>query len=212
MTTEMSLDHIEQQLRAHIQSVWLVETDKPVEPDEDLLRSGVIDSMGVMQLVSFLEESFGVAVDDLEIVPENFSSVRAMTRFVARKKQLPFDDVDPPVADFRGLVAENVPSDGVVLVVSRGDESLVELGDRTGWHFPRDDSGVYAGFLPANSDEAIAHLEALRRLGATHIGFPAAELWWFDYYTGLRDHLDANYRKVARNGTGILYSLQSAGA
>ncbi|MDQ3090060.1 MAG: methyltransferase domain-containing protein [Actinomycetota bacterium] len=214
MPVETELEHIQEQLRAHIMSLWLAgEGDGVLHPDDDVLRSGLIDSMGIMELISFIEESFGVAVDDLEIVPENFCSLRAMTRFVAGKKQIPFEEVgDPLVADFRGLVDENVPRNAVVLVASRGDERLVELGDRTGWHFPRDDSGDYAGYHPADSVQAIGHVEALRGLGATHIGFPSGELWWLDYYTGLRDHLKSRYPEIARHVAGALYSLRPDGA
>jgi SAM-dependent methyltransferase len=212
MQLETELEHIEAKLRSHIQSVWLVDTDEAgLQLDDDLLRGGVIDSMGVMQLISFVEDEFGVDVEDVEIVPDNFCSVRAMTRFVARKKQIPFDDIlDPLVADFRGLVAESVPPDGVVLVPSSGDEDLLEFGDQAGWHFPRDESGNYAGFNPADSGDAISQVEALRSLGATHIGFPSAELWWLDYYGELRDHLESRYRQIARNGAGVVYSLQPA--
>ncbi len=49
--------------------------------------------MGVMEVVSFIEEEFGVSVDDVDIVPDNFSSVRQMTRYVAAKKGISLNDV-----------------------------------------------------------------------------------------------------------------------
>lgn len=51
-----------------------------------LLDSGVIDSLGVLDIVSFLEESFGVKVEDEELTPQNFESVGALARFVAAKR------------------------------------------------------------------------------------------------------------------------------
>jgi acyl carrier protein len=56
-----------------------------LDPDDDLLGEGIIDSMGVMQLVTFIEETFGVAVDDDEITPDNFRSLRALTALVSKK-------------------------------------------------------------------------------------------------------------------------------
>ena len=57
-------------------------------PDEDasLLETGVIDSTGVLELVSFLEERFEVRVEDTELVPENLDSVRRLSDFVRRKQ------------------------------------------------------------------------------------------------------------------------------
>jgi acyl carrier protein len=53
--------------------------------DASLLESGVIDSMGVLLLVTWLEQEFGLLVDDAEVVPENLDSIAAIESFVARK-------------------------------------------------------------------------------------------------------------------------------
>ena len=50
---------------------------------DDLLETGVIDSMGVLEIVTFLEKEFSVAVTDEELIPENFRSIEAIARFVA---------------------------------------------------------------------------------------------------------------------------------
>ncbi len=52
---------------------------------ESLLEAGLIDSTGVLELVAFLEQEFGIAVADAEIVPDNLDSVGAIARFVDRK-------------------------------------------------------------------------------------------------------------------------------
>lgn len=51
----------------------------------DLLANGVIDSLGVLDLVSMLEKDFGVVVNDDELTPENFQSVADIARFVDSK-------------------------------------------------------------------------------------------------------------------------------
>jgi acyl carrier protein len=54
--------------------------------DEDsLIENGVIDSTGVLQLVSFVEDNFGVHVEDDDIVPDNLDSLSKLTLFVSRK-------------------------------------------------------------------------------------------------------------------------------
>ena len=55
-----------------------------LEPEDDLLGSGLLDSMGVMRLVSFLEETFQVKVPPEDIVIENFINVNAITNYVER--------------------------------------------------------------------------------------------------------------------------------
>jgi acyl carrier protein len=49
------------------------------------LEEGIVDSQGVMELVSFVEEAFGVAVDDMDIIPDNFDSVSKLANYVRRK-------------------------------------------------------------------------------------------------------------------------------
>jgi acyl carrier protein len=53
--------------------------------EDDLIDSGVIDSLGIFQLVAFLEERFGVTVADEEITPENFGTLLAIERLVAAR-------------------------------------------------------------------------------------------------------------------------------
>ena len=57
-----------------------------IPADEDLLASGIVDSHGVMQLVAFLRERYGVSVRDDELTPENFQTIAAISAFVERAK------------------------------------------------------------------------------------------------------------------------------
>lgn len=53
---------------------------------DSLLGSGVIDSTGVLELIEFLESTFGVQVADDETVPENLDGIDRLTAYVARKQ------------------------------------------------------------------------------------------------------------------------------
>lgn len=57
--------------------------------DQPLLGAvgGVVDSVGLHQLVMFIETQFNVRVDDLDIVPENFETLRALVAFVQSKQK-----------------------------------------------------------------------------------------------------------------------------
>ena len=56
-----------------------------IADDEDLIDTGVVNSLGIFQLVAFLEERFKVSVGDEEITPENFSTIERIERLVAAR-------------------------------------------------------------------------------------------------------------------------------
>jgi acyl carrier protein len=56
-----------------------------IDRDEDLLAHEIIDSLGITELVGFLESRYGVEVGDDDLLPENFRSVDAVVAFVASK-------------------------------------------------------------------------------------------------------------------------------
>ena len=53
--------------------------------EQSLLDAGIIDSTGVLELVCFLETTFGIEVQDDEMLPENLDSIRAIANYVSRK-------------------------------------------------------------------------------------------------------------------------------
>jgi acyl carrier protein len=61
------------------------QVDGALPDNQSFLESGVIDSTGVLELVAFLEERFGISVADRELLPENLDSVRNASVFVLRK-------------------------------------------------------------------------------------------------------------------------------
>lgn len=57
-------------------------------PDDDLLEQRIIDSLGILKLVSFLEETYGIQIGDDEIVPENFQSLTSLVNLVEQKRHI----------------------------------------------------------------------------------------------------------------------------
>ena len=68
------------EIRAYIERTF----GKSVGDDDSLLDSGLLDSIAIFELVSFLESTFGIKVDDDAIVPEHFETVGLLTSFVDR--------------------------------------------------------------------------------------------------------------------------------
>jgi acyl carrier protein len=57
-----------------------------IPPDEDLIKRGIVDSLGVQQLVDFCESRFRIRVADADLVPENFQTLRQLGEYVSRKQ------------------------------------------------------------------------------------------------------------------------------
>jgi len=55
-----------------------------IDDQDNLIENGTIDSMGIMQLVAYLEGTFSVKVNDEDIVPENFESLDVITSYIER--------------------------------------------------------------------------------------------------------------------------------
>jgi hypothetical protein len=111
----------------------------------------------------------------------------------------------------RAMVDVCAPSSATVVVASKGDPELVQLGSRQGWHFPQLEGGTYAGHHPADSDEAIRALSALEARGGEYFVIPASGLWWIDFYPGLNEWLSRECSLVAyEEGVGALWRLGSA--
>ena len=58
---------------------------KNVGNDAALLNNGLIDSLGILEVVTFLEKEFGITVADEDLLPENFGSVQNLSNFVQQK-------------------------------------------------------------------------------------------------------------------------------
>ena len=60
---------------------------KSLDPDEDLLEQAIIDSLGLMKLIDFMEKTFAINIADEQIVPENFQSLNSMDKLVEQQMQ-----------------------------------------------------------------------------------------------------------------------------
>lgn len=102
-----------------------------------------------------------------------------------------------------------LPPNAAVLVISKGDDALLDLGCRKAGHFPQDEDGVYAGFHPASSDEAIEHLTTLRRQGFDYLLIPGPYFWWLEHYDKFARHLRNSFRIVCyQEDTCMLFELK----
>ena len=77
---------IKEQIRAFVTSNFYVANPTSLEDGASLLDQGIIDSTGVLEVIFFIEEIFGIKVEDSEMLPDNLDSIERIANFVARKK------------------------------------------------------------------------------------------------------------------------------
>ncbi len=82
------MNEIQDQIKNYIVTKFAFDRSA-LNPDDDLLNQGIVDSMGILQLVNYIEENFGIHIDDEEINPDNFRTLKALTDFVSQKKPAP---------------------------------------------------------------------------------------------------------------------------
>ena len=68
-----------------LKNFLFTEDDAALADGDSLIRSGVVDSTGVLELITHLEESLGIRVPPEEMVPQNFDSIDAICAYLARK-------------------------------------------------------------------------------------------------------------------------------
>lgn len=114
------------------------------------------------------------------------------------------------IASAQQMICAHVPMEASVLVVSKGDNSLLDLYGRPSAHFPQNEAGEYAGYHPADSDTAIAHLNDLIRKGAKFLLVPNTAFWWFEFYEKFTEHLNRMHHCVESRESCVLYRLNAS--
>lgn len=70
-------------LKDYIREELMNGSNGELDESENLLAAGIIDSLGILRLVSFVEEKFGIEVPDEDVTIDNFQSVKSMSDYVA---------------------------------------------------------------------------------------------------------------------------------
>jgi acyl carrier protein len=77
---------IKDQVRKFVVTNFYVPEPQSLADDASLLDRGIIDSTGVLEVIGFLEDTFGITIEDDEMLPDNLDSIERISAFVARKK------------------------------------------------------------------------------------------------------------------------------
>lgn len=82
----MSPDEIRARIREYLADTVMFRREVVLTDSASLVKAGVLDSLAMLGLIAFLEETFEVKVSDDEVEPENLGSIDALAAFVARKR------------------------------------------------------------------------------------------------------------------------------
>ena len=95
---------VAQQVREFIVANFLYGQERAFKDDDSFLGEGIVDSTGVLQLVAFLEETYGITVEDEDLTPENMDSITTVTAYLYRKTN-PVAGVAPQRGSVAGELA-----------------------------------------------------------------------------------------------------------
>ena len=77
---------LKEQIRQFIISNFYVADPATLSDEASLLDAGIVDSTGVLEIITFLESDLGVTVEDAEMLPDNLDSVSRLVAYVQKKK------------------------------------------------------------------------------------------------------------------------------
>jgi acyl carrier protein len=78
---------LKEQIRKFIISNFYVADPATLSDEASLLDAGIVDSTGVLEIITFLESDLGITVEDAEMLPDNLDSVSRLVAFVQKKKK-----------------------------------------------------------------------------------------------------------------------------
>ena len=77
---------VNERIRGYVLDKFPLARKRNIKDSDELLESGIVDSLGVLDLVAFLENDFGLQVSDDDLSPENFRSIQSMVKFAEGRR------------------------------------------------------------------------------------------------------------------------------
>ncbi|MCI0515802.1 acyl carrier protein [candidate division KSB1 bacterium] len=72
-------------IRQYMQTTFLFDPKTKLEDSTSFLKDGIIDSTGILELITYLEETYQIKIEDEELVPENFDSLQRIDQYLQKK-------------------------------------------------------------------------------------------------------------------------------
>lgn len=84
-TNELTLLENKKKIREFIKNNFLLGNDSQLHDTDSFMEKGIVDSTGIMELVSFVEQNFNFKIADEELLPENLDSLNNLAAFISKK-------------------------------------------------------------------------------------------------------------------------------
>lgn len=81
----LSIDAVKEELKSFLIKQFPSARNQHFNNNEQLLASGIVDSLGVLDLVNYIEQTFQISMSDEDLVPENFQTIEKLTLFIRNK-------------------------------------------------------------------------------------------------------------------------------
>jgi acyl carrier protein len=72
-------------IREYIIDNFLFGEPGNLSDDTSFMEGGIVDSTGILEIVGYIEEKYGISIGDAELIPENFNSINNISKFLERK-------------------------------------------------------------------------------------------------------------------------------
>ncbi len=83
---DLNVDSIKKSVRGFlVESFFLDEESNPFQDNDSFLDLGIIDSTGILEVISFIEETYSITIEDSEMLPEKLDSLDNISQFVISK-------------------------------------------------------------------------------------------------------------------------------
>ena len=82
----MEQSEIVKKVKDYIEKNFVYDQETKLKNDESLLDTGLVDSTGILEVVSFIEETYEISIQDEEMIPDNLDSIDKIASFIMRKK------------------------------------------------------------------------------------------------------------------------------
>ncbi|EGJ49731.1 acyl carrier protein [Desulfocurvibacter africanus] len=83
----MTVSDVKALITTQLVENFIFDRGRVLDPDASLMEEGILDSVGVFELITWLEKTFAISVGDQDLTPENLDSVNRLTGFVTTKRE-----------------------------------------------------------------------------------------------------------------------------
>ncbi len=83
---QLTTNDIKSKLREFIKNNFLLGNDISLKDEDSFMGKGIVDSTGILEVVSFVEENFGFKIPDEDLMPENLDSINNLVTYITKKQ------------------------------------------------------------------------------------------------------------------------------